>query len=268
MPDQAELRQQSPPGERFVDTRSGRIFTHTWSGAESEKSPVVLLHDSLGCVELWRDFPALLSQALQRSVIAYDRLGYGRSDAHHGVLGDDLVESESMHLAEILEAMGIREFVALGHSIGGEMAIACGSRLPGRCQAVIAIAAQAWLEEQTLSTIASAREQFSDPEQFERLKKYHGAKAQWVLDAWTGTWFRPSMRNWSILPELPLVQVPMLVIHGDRDEFASLEQPRKVAELAGGPVRLAILQDCGHLPQREQPETVLRLIGEFLQELL
>ncbi|MCC7478219.1 alpha/beta hydrolase [bacterium] len=249
----------------MVETPSGRLFTRSWPGQDQEQTPIVLLHDSLGSVELWRDFPVLLSQTLQRSVIAYDRLGYGRSDPHPGMLGDDIVESESGHLAALLQAMGVPKFIALGHSIGGEMAIACGSRLPGFCSAVIAIAAQAWLEEQTLASIASARELFSDPEQFERLRKYHGDKAQWVLEAWTGTWFRPSMRSWSILPELPSLFCPLLLIHGERDEFASLEQPRRVAELAAGPARLEILPDCGHLPQREQPDKVLALIADFLQ---
>lgn len=266
MIEQADTRPQQQPRDHFVQTPSGRISTRIWPGSDYAQTPIVLLHDSLGCVELWRDFPALLSRALQRTVIAYDRLGYGRSDAHPGILGDDIVESESSYLAELLEAMDVQCCIALGHSIGGEMAIACGSRQPGLCTGVIAMAAQAWLEEQTLSAIASAREQFSDPEQFERLKKYHGDKAQWVLDAWTGTWFRPSMRSWSILPELTLLHEPLLVIHGDRDEFASLEQPRRVAELASGPVKLEILPDCGHLPQREMPERVLSVIGEFLAE--
>jgi pimeloyl-ACP methyl ester carboxylesterase len=200
-------------------------------------------------------------------VIAYDRLGYGKSDPNPELPDDNVVESESLQVAALANALSIERLIPFGHSIGGEMALACASRLPDRCVAVIAMSAQYWLEEETLAAIRAGRAQFDDPEQLERLRKHHGDKAQWVLDAWVGTWLRPSMRDWTIRPELPKVHCPLLLIHGDRDGFTSLEQPRRAAELAGGPARVEVLQDCGHIPHREQPEVVLRLVADFLREL-
>lgn len=249
--------------ECWVGT-TARIFVRKWESSP-DRVPLLLLHDSLGSVELWRDFPRLLVDATGRTVIAYDRLGYGKSDPNPELPDDKVVESESETVAQLLDDLDIERFIAFGHSIGGEMALACASRLGERCVAVIAESAQYWLEEDTLAAIRAGRAQFDDPEQLERLRKYHGDKAQWVLDAWAATWLRPSMRDWSILPELPRVQCPLLLIHGDNDGFTSVEQPRRAAELAGGPARVEILAGCGHIPHREQPEVVLKLVAEFLK---
>jgi pimeloyl-ACP methyl ester carboxylesterase len=229
--------------------------------------PLLLLHDSLGSVELWRDFPEQLAVATGRTVIAYDRLGYGKSDPNPELPDDSVVESEAETVAQLLDDLGIERCVVFGHSIGGEMAVACAARLPQRITAVIAESAQCWLEEETLAAIRAGRAQFDDPEQLERLQKYHGDKAQWVLDAWAATWLRPSMRGWSILPEAAKVRCPLLAIHGDNDGFTSVEQPRKLAVTVRGESRVEIIEGCGHIPHREQPELVLKVVGEFLKEL-
>ena len=116
-----------PFEETTVETPQGRLFAKRWrdglaqqTGASKAVAPIVLLHDSLGCVELWRDFPAQLARATQRDVIAYDRLGFGRSDRHPGTLGTTFVRDEADHaFAALLEQLGVDAFVALGHSVGG-----------------------------------------------------------------------------------------------------------------------------------------------------
>lgn len=253
--------------DHYISVADSQLFARSWNGT-SEAAPILLLHDSLGCIEVWRDFPELLCQATGRSVIAYDRLGFGQSDPNPHTLGDGHVELESNYVREVLDQLGIARCIPFGHSIGGEMAVACGSRLPDRCAAVIAMSAQSWLEEITLDAIRAGAAQFRDPEQFARLAKYHGDKAQWVLDAWVETWLRPSMRGWTITPELPQVRCPLLVIHGENDGFTSLEQPRTMAQLAGGPSRLEIIPGCGHLPHRERPETVLAVVSDFLSRTI
>jgi pimeloyl-ACP methyl ester carboxylesterase len=230
-------------------------------------NPILLLHDSLGSVELWRDFPEALAVATSRTVIAYDRLGYGRSAPHPGVLLDDHIETEAQNVAALLDALNVERCVAFGHSIGAEMGVACGARIPERISAVVAECAQSWIEEMTLATISAARKQFEDPEQFAKLAKYHGEKAQWVLDAWTEVWHRPSMRDWTIRPELPRLRCPLLVIHGAQDHFVSLEQPRTMAREAGGPSRLEIIDGAGHIPHRERMDEVLQLTADFLRDL-
>jgi pimeloyl-ACP methyl ester carboxylesterase len=253
-------------GKRFITLPAAKLFTNSWSVGEVRGAPIVLLHDSLGSVELWRDFPQLLSHATGRTVVAYDRLGYGRSDANPKLPDDNVVESESATVAAWLDQLGIERCVVFGHSIGGEMAIACAARLPKRVTAVIAESAQCWLDEETLAAIQVGRTQFADSEQYARLRKYHGDKAQWVLDAWAATWLRPSMRDWSILPEAAKVRCPLLAIHGDNDGFTSLDQPRKLAKTVKGKAKVEVIPNCGHIPHREYPELVIELVAEFLKD--
>ena len=134
-----------------------------------------------------------------------------------------------------------------------------------RCEAVISESAQAFVEPRTLSGIRAARERFSDPEQFEKIVKWHGAKARWVLEAWTEVWLSPAFSSWTLDPYLGKVRCPVLAIHGDLDEFGSVEFPRRIASQVSGPSEVAILNGCGHVPHRERREEVPQLTASFLE---
>lgn len=253
--------------DQWVVHPQGRIFTRRWRArdARAGANPIVLLHDSLGCVELWRDFPAELCRAAKREVIAYDRLGFGRSDPRVERPSLDFVREEALvYFPIVCEQLDVRSFVLLGHSVGGGMAIQCAAELAARCEAVVSLSAQVFPEDRTLEGLRAAREQFRDPQQVERLAKYHGDKARWVLDAWIGNWLSPDFADWSLAEVLPRVRCPVLAIHGGRDEYGSLRHPELIGELCGGPTQIEILPDVGHVPQREQPAEVLRRITEFL----
>lgn len=254
--------------DQWVQHPQGRIFVRRWNaGAHAEKgSPIVLLHDSLGCVELWRDFPEALCKATGREVIAYDRPGFGRSDAREGAPSLDIVVEEARDVfPRVCAQLGVDGFVVLGHSVGGGMAIQCAADLDGRCEALVTLAAQIFPEERTLQGIREAREHFRGPEQIERLGKYHGDKARWVLDAWTETWLHPGFAAWSMEPVLPRVRCPILAIHGEKDEYGSARHPELIGRHGGGPVRVEILPGVGHLPHREDPQTVVNMVTELLQ---
>jgi pimeloyl-ACP methyl ester carboxylesterase len=132
------------------------------------------------------------------------------------------------------------------------------------CEAVITEAAQAFVEPRTLSAIRSAKAQFSDPEQLEKLAKWHGDKAGWVLDAWTEVWLSPEFSSWDLDQHLGRVRCPVLAIHGDSDEYGSVEFPRRITSGVTGRSHLAILENCGHVPHRARREEVLRLTSAFL----
>jgi pimeloyl-ACP methyl ester carboxylesterase len=129
---------------------------------------------------------------------------------------------------------------------------------------VISIAAQAFIEAQTLAAIRAAKVQFADAKQLERLRRYHGDNAPWVLDAWTEVWLAPAFSTWSVRPWLAGVRCPVCVIHGERDEFGSVAFPEAIAAGIGGPAKLHLLPGLGHLPHREAPETVLAIVERFL----
>ncbi|MGE3332495.1 MAG: alpha/beta fold hydrolase [Rhodospirillaceae bacterium] len=257
----------SAPRDHHIDVPGGRLFAREWLGADAAP-PIVLLHDSLGCVDLWRDFPAALAAATGRRVVAYDRLGFGRSDAHPDKLTLDFIAAEGrVALPIVLETLGVETFVLCGHSVGGGMALSAAPNFPDRCKAVIAMAAQAFVENVTLDGIHAARATLgSGSERVERLRKYHGAKTDWVIAAWIETWTRPEFADWSLKPVLPNLRCPGLVMHGDKDEYGSLRHPEMIREFAGGPMELAILTNCGHVPYKERPLRVFELTAAFLKD--
>jgi len=252
--------------DSLVEVPGGSIFVRRWGVGRSERAPIVLLHDSLGSVDQWRDFPDALARATNRPAVAYDRLGFGKSTQRSQRPSVDFVTEEAVKFfTPLRRALGITRFSLFGHSVGGAMALAIAALQGEACEAVITEAAQAFVEPRTLAGIRSAKDQFGDPRQFEKLVKWHGAKAKWVLDAWTEVWLSPEFSSWSLDGYLDRIECPVLAIHGDLDEYGSMEFPRHITSGVKGASQLAILNRCGHVPHRERREEVLRLTSSFLE---
>jgi pimeloyl-ACP methyl ester carboxylesterase len=246
----------------------GRLFARLWAPPQAAGSPIILFHDSLGCVELWRGFPSALAMRTGRQVIAYDRLGFGRSDPRDDTLGMDFIADEANTFFPALRAeLGIDRFVACGHSVGGGMAVHCAAQFGAACAALITESAQAFVEDRTLQGICAAQELFKDPAQVEKLGKYHGDKARWVLDAWIDTWLAPAFAGWSLESVLPRVTCPLLAIHGSDDEYGSPRHPALIGRLTGGPTRVEVMPDTRHVPHREREQAVLDLIAAYLHAI-
>jgi pimeloyl-ACP methyl ester carboxylesterase len=254
--------------EHWVSTEQGKLFAKAWMPPDQPlgtNAAILLFHDSLGCVDVWRDFPEKLAMATRRAVVAYDRLGFGRSDPYPGSLPAEFMRDEAAtSVPRLREQLGIDAMIAFGHSVGGAMAVAAAVRFSDRCVALVTEAAQAFVEDRTLAGIRAAQAAFQEPSEFERLERRHGPKAQWVLDAWTKTWLAPAFQHWSLDDDLRQVRCPTLAIHGDQDEYGSLRHPERIAGLTSGPAKTVIVPACGHVPHREQPERVLREIAQFL----
>lgn len=258
------------PEDLSVSTPEGCIFARRWRvGTEAPSAPtLVMLHDSLGCVETWRDFPLALAHATGLGVVAYDRLGFGRSSPFPIPRDASVIELEARTTLPALRAqLGLDRLLLFGHSVGGAMAVAAAAAHPGCTAAVITEAAQAFVEERTLEGIRGARLAFAAPDRFARLVRAHGEKARTVLDAWTHTWLDAAFARWSLDRELERLRCPLLVLHGDRDEFGSRAHPARMARHHESGTRVVLLDDCGHVPHREQPEAVLRAVREFVQRL-
>jgi len=252
----------------WITTERGKLFAKAWMPSDPQpvtEAAILLFHDSLGCVELWRDFPEQLALATRRTVVAYDRLGFGRSAVHPGPLPLTFIRDEAETVVPLLrETLGLDTFVSFGHSVGGAMAVATAARWPERAAAVITESAQSFVEERTLAGLRAARVEFQQPGQLERLARYHGAKARWVLDAWLETWLNPAFAGWRLDDDLRGVHSPTRALHGDQDEYGSVEHPERITRLTGGPARAVILNGCGHVPHREQPTRVLSEVTRFL----
>jgi pimeloyl-ACP methyl ester carboxylesterase len=242
------------------------LFARAWHAPiPAQKAPIVLLHDSLGSVELWRDFPEALCRATGRDVIAYDRLGFGKSDAYPGPIKLDFIIKESTdYLPAVLKALNIDTFVIFGHSVGGEMSAIAATEFPARCVALITESAQAFAEDVTLDGVRRAKVAFADPAQIDRLKRYHGEKAAWVVNSWIDSWLSPELADWTLDPWLPKLKSPVLAIHGDSDEYGSRKHPDMIVGRAGGPAQLALISGCGHVPHREKQAEILGFVRDFL----
>jgi pimeloyl-ACP methyl ester carboxylesterase len=253
--------------DSFVDVPGGNIFVRSWSQSGVNYAPIVLLHDSLGSVEQWRDFPRALAEATARHVIAYDRLGFGRSTRRIERPSVDFILEEAARFFPVIQrTLGLTRFSLFGHSVGGAMALSIAAAHSEGCEAIITAAAQAFVEPRTLLAIRAAKAQFDDPGQFEKITKWHGEKANWVLDAWTEVWLSPDFLPWNLDEQLRKVMCPVLAIHGDLDEYGSTEFPRRIASRVNGPSKVVILKGCGHVPHRERREDVLRLTASFLEQ--
>jgi pimeloyl-ACP methyl ester carboxylesterase len=254
--------------DSWVETPRGRLFARSWQMLNAPDAvPLVLFHDSLGCVQLWHDFPAALAIALNKRVIAYDRLGFGQSDRRMEMPSSNFIENEAEEFfPHVRRHFAFERFIAFGHSVGGAMAILCASRFPNECSAVITESAQAFVEDRTLRGIRTAKEKFNDPKQFSKIEKYHGSKADWVLRAWTDIWLSKEFASWSLENTLPRVCSPLLAIHGEEDEYGSLEFPKMITSLSGGQAERLILASCGHVPHKESPGAVLKSVADFLKD--
>lgn len=270
--------QQSRVDEFSVEVAGGEIFVTRWQAAEQSarspitrtpiaQSPIVLLHDSLGCVAMWRDFPALLAAQTGRQVIAYDRLGFGRSSAQTEAPDFHFIDIEArQYFPALCAALNLERVVLMGHSVGGAMALAIASdpAQSQRCAAVITESTAPLIEARTLAGIRAAQAEFRKPEQMARLSKYHGDKAHWVLSAWTDIWLDPAFAHWTLDPYLAGLRCPLLSLHGDADEFASAAAPQRIVQGAGAEAELALLEGVGHVPHREVPALIADLVLSFL----
>jgi len=263
MPERAE--------DHWIETERGRLFARLWTPdhrALASRAAVLLFHDSLGSVELWRDFPGRLAEATGRAVVAYDRLGFGRSDAAGAPVPPDFIRAEGRDNVPVLRAaLGLGRLALFGHSVGGGMAVATAARWPDACVGVVTESAQAFVEDVTLAGIREAEVVFRAPDQLARLARYHGDKAPWVLDAWIGTWTSAAFADWSLDEDLRKMTCPLLALHGDRDEYGSPRHPERIAREAGGTSEMLLLADTGHVPHRERPDAVLAAVARFLAPL-
>lgn len=249
----------------MITTPKGKLFAKQWQPPHSNnKPPIILFHDSLGCVELWRGFPEQLALVSGHRVIAYDRLGFGQSEASSDQLSTSFVREEGkLVLPLLLEQLHIEHFIALGHSVGGGMAVHSAALHAERCVGLITESAQAFVEDRTLAGIREAALSFEDEANVQRLQRYHGDKARWVLDAWINTWLSPEFADWSLREVLPLVRCPVLVLHGELDEYGSAAHPELIAELINAPTELEIMAGVKHVPHREQEQWVVERVSRF-----
>lgn len=251
--------------------RVGRQMLEAYTiGPPPDKAPtLVLLHEGLGCVDLWRDFPRNLAIATGCGVFAYSRSGYGRSDPCSLPRPLDYMTREALSvLPQVLDTIGIRRGAFIGHSDGASIAaIHAGAKRDTRIRGVVLMAPHFFTEAIGLEAIAEARAAFRDADLRHRLGKYH-AHVDVAFRGWNDAWLDPGFRMWNISEYLDNIQVPILCIQGEQDQYGTSAQAEVVAQRAPGPVAIRMIADCRHSPHLEAPEIVKAEIVMFLDGLL
>jgi len=249
-----------------IDVDGKSLYVEHYKYSE-DKPTIVFLHDSLGCVTLWRDFPRLLAEAIGCNALVYDRLGYGKSapmlpyerPKHY-------MELEADVLNNLLSKLDIESAILFGHSDGGTIALLTANKYPYRVQKVICEAAHVFVEEVTLKGILEAMDAYANTDLPERLEKYHGDKVEMLFNAWTKTWTRADFRDWDIIHLLSNIACPLLFIQGEADEYGTLAQVDQTITNVSGKAQKYIIPDVGHTPHKETPELVLDKVIAFLAE--
>lgn len=251
--------------EYKIETSYGKINAKIWTpDTIISEIPVVLLHDSLGCVDLWRGFPDTLAETISRTVIAYDRLGFGKSDARNDIPPLNFIEEEAKeYFPEVKSGLSISEYTLIGHSVGGPISINIAAR-DQDCKGVITMASQSFVEKITMRGVEKTKREFERPGQIERLIKWHGNKAKWVINAWTDKWASKEFSSWNLDSCIGKVICPVYSIHGANDEYGSTALAEYFYEKSGGITEILILQNCGHMPHMEKTEKVVNSVKEFL----
>jgi len=225
---------------------------------------IVMLHEGLGCVALWRDFPAQLAAATGWGVFAYSRAGYGRSDPVDLPRPLDYMTREArFSLPAVLDAIGYQRGLLFGHSDGASIAaIYAGEHADERVKGLILMAPHVFTEEPGLASIAEARRAYETGDLRAKLARYH-AHVDSAFLGWSGAWLDPGFKAWNIEDFVGRWRVPALLIQGADDQYGTIAQIRAIEARTSAPVANLILDACRHSPHIEQPQATLDAIAAF-----
>jgi pimeloyl-ACP methyl ester carboxylesterase len=222
--------------------------------------PLVLLHEGLGSVGLWRSFPADLARATGRRVVAFSRFGHGDSDPPPRPRTPDFMHEEAREvLPQVLEQLGIERPVLVGHSDGASIALIHAAEHP--TERVVAMAPHVFVEQICVEEIRSVREGYENGLR-DRMSRHH-RDPDAAFFGWNDVWLHADFPRWNIEDVLPRIEVPLLLIQGEHDQYGTMEQLDRIERAAAGPVRRVHLH-AGHAPHVEAPRETLDAVAEFV----
>ena len=250
-------------------TAGGRTLEYQLIPAHQINRPtLVLLHEGLGSVAMWRDFPARLAAATGCRTLVYSRYGYGQSDLLQEAFGTDYMHREARAiLPELLAALQIENPVLVGHSDGASIALLhAGGGHP--VAGLVVMAPHCFVEDISIRSIAAAKVAFETTDLPAKLGKYH-RDVNRTFWRWNDIWLHPDFRAWNIEDCLPLIRAPILAIQGDDDEYGTMAQIEAIAAgaTASAGVELLKLADCRHSAHKDQTVAVIEAINRFAENL-
>ena len=251
-----------------IEAGGHRLRARWLAPRTSPSQPViVLLHQGLGSVTQWRDFPQLLAAATGAAVLSYDRYGYGRSDAVSGERPPTfLAEEAERTLPEVLDYLSIERPIVYGHSDGGTIALLFAAAFPDRPAAIVSEDAHVFAEAHLSKGYADMLAAFDQGDLKRKLARHHDDVVG-MFRSWTGAWLSPAMRDWNITARLPLIRCPALVMQGENDDHCLPEQFTLIADGIGGEVERWLVPKCGHSPHLETTADVIARTATFLKRV-
>jgi pimeloyl-ACP methyl ester carboxylesterase len=258
-------------GDDLIDLGDRRLRVRRLTPRQDDglqRTTLLFLHEGLGCIEMWRDFPQKLCDATRCTGIVYDRTGYGGSTPWPAAPGMRYMEIEADEvLPRLLGRLGIEDCVLVGHSDGGTIALNYAAADPEPLRAIVTLAAHAITETVCVEAIRRAREAFDSGELRQRLAKYHGDNTDGAFHLWADAWLTPGFQPMDADGRLPRVTVPVQAVQGEDDEYGSELQLGIIAGKLGGYCETRLVPDCGHSPHLQQPAYVLSEIARFIAPL-
>lgn len=240
---------------------------YQWVGCATSTDPVVVfLHEGLGSISMWRDFPRRFCDAHGFRGLVFSRYGYGRSTPRlpgEGLPPDYLQEQAQVALPALLAHLQVQRPWLFGHSDGGSIALLYAARFPQAVSGIVVAAPHIFVEDITLAGIRNAREAFQTTDLRERLARHH-TDPEAVFRGWNDAWLEPAFRAWNIDDELGKITCPVLAVQGAGDEYGTLEQIFGIARRVPTAQALA-LKDCGHSPHRDQPDELGDVCASFIR---
>ncbi len=239
------------------------------AGQAKKETVLVFLHEGLGCIELWRDFPEAVCASTGCTGLVYDRKGYGGSDSYGGPWPQDyLVIESSTYLPGVLKACHIDNAILIGHSDGGTIALITAATHGNMIHGVITEAAHIFVEDLTIEGIRKAVNAFETTSLKDKLARYHRENTEAIFHRWADRWLSAEFYNWNIEEYLPRITCPLLVLQGEDDEYGSADQVIGIVSQVSGPAQNQLIPNCGHVPHFQARETVLAAMTRFVKTLI
>ncbi len=234
--------------------------------AMGDAPTIVMLHEGLGSVSMWKDFPEQLARATHCGVLTYSRYGHGKSDRLREARPVEFMHHEAtIALPALLERVGIQRPILLGHSDGGSICLVHAATFPASPRALILEAPHVFVEDRTVQSIAKIRAAYTTTDLPQKLARHHD-HADETFFGWNDIWLDPAFRSWNIEDQLGAIRCPLLVIQGTEDEYGTLAQVDAIKRRVPQAETL-VLANCGHSPHRDQPTATLQAISQFVEKL-
>jgi pimeloyl-ACP methyl ester carboxylesterase len=250
----------------FANVGHGRIEYERIDNGDPASPTFVMLHEGLGSVSMWKDFPLQLARATRSNVVVYSRHGYGKSAALHAPRSVRYMHDEALIvLPQFLDALGIRNPILFGHSDGASIALIHAGGSDRKVGGIVVLAPHVFVEDLSVASIAAAKVAYETTSFRERLKRHHD-DVDSVFWSWNDIWLDVAFRAWNIEEYLPHIGCGILAIQGHSDEYGSMEQVERIARVARD-VAVLKLANCRHSPHRDQPDAVLATVSEWTDNL-